>query len=462
MTAQEVNFSNFFETTLNGIVAGSATAMTLTEAPTSDGSTNIEAPYYLVIDPDSSTNREIVEVTASSGTTITTMTRDIEGRHLTDPDHADGTTVRMSVIKEMFEDVHDRIDGGLVNKNLFRNGNCLSKNNSEPAAGSITQTSSYQQAAIDCWYTKHDGSSTVSVQEIVGESPHSADDRPFDSPHRALNISSSGNLDTTFVVQPIAQQPLLYRRTMTLSCWFKSDSISKPKIKGHFSYNYQIGDTSSGGGELGTEMIASNTWQQFKVTFQWDPGTYGNGVNMSSFADGEEGVFGFKISQGTGTGGSIKLTGMKLELGSVATRNVEVREEETAKCEKFLKRYGSNFADFSNDCVIATGVATSTTTYKVFMPATPMWTNYFANIDISLVGTLEVAGVSSGHAEDITTITIPSYGGTSGQSMMHSFMIEITGAISSGTFTAGEFVELRSSNNRGFIQVDAESALLSG
>ena len=41
------------------------------------------------------------------------MTRDVEGRHTTDPTHVDGTTVRMAVVKEMFEDVHDRVDTGL-------------------------------------------------------------------------------------------------------------------------------------------------------------------------------------------------------------------------------------------------------------------------------------------------------------------------------------------------------------
>ena len=110
MTAQEVNFSNFFETTLNGILASGATTMTLTAAPTSDGTSQIAAPYYLVIDPDSPSNREVVEVTAASGTSISNMTRDKEGRHTTDPTHVDGTTVRMAVIKEMFEDVHDRVD----------------------------------------------------------------------------------------------------------------------------------------------------------------------------------------------------------------------------------------------------------------------------------------------------------------------------------------------------------------
>ena len=110
MTAQETNLSNFFETTLNGILASGATAMTLTAAPTSDGTSAIAAPYYLVIDPDNASSREVVEVTAASGTTVSAMTRDKEGRHTTDPTHVDGTVVRMAVVKEMFEDVHDRVD----------------------------------------------------------------------------------------------------------------------------------------------------------------------------------------------------------------------------------------------------------------------------------------------------------------------------------------------------------------
>jgi hypothetical protein len=114
LTAQEVKFSNFYESTLNGIVASGATSATLTAAPTSDGTSAIAAPYYLVIDPDNASNREVVLVTAASGTTVSTMTRDVEGRHTTDPTHVDGTTVRMAVIKEMFEDLHDRVDAGMT------------------------------------------------------------------------------------------------------------------------------------------------------------------------------------------------------------------------------------------------------------------------------------------------------------------------------------------------------------
>ena len=38
------------------------------------------------------------------------MTRDVEGRYTTDPTHVDGTTVRMAVVGEMFEDIHDRVN----------------------------------------------------------------------------------------------------------------------------------------------------------------------------------------------------------------------------------------------------------------------------------------------------------------------------------------------------------------
>ena len=120
MADRETNLSNFFETTLNGILASGATNATLTAAPTSDGTSNIAAPYFLVLDPDSPSNREVILVSAASGTTLSTITRDIEGRHTTDPTHVDGTTVRMAVVKEMFEDVHDRIDADEVTNAAHR------------------------------------------------------------------------------------------------------------------------------------------------------------------------------------------------------------------------------------------------------------------------------------------------------------------------------------------------------
>ena len=110
MTNTLANFSNFFETTLDGAVGASDTQLDLSAAPTNDGSSATSAPFYLVINPDSTTKREVVLVTASSGTNMQTVTRDVEGRHSPDPTHDDGATVRMAVVAEMFEDLHDRIN----------------------------------------------------------------------------------------------------------------------------------------------------------------------------------------------------------------------------------------------------------------------------------------------------------------------------------------------------------------
>jgi len=113
MTAQQINYSNFFETTLDGNVGASDTNITLSAAPTSNGTSAIAAPFYLVINPDSTT-REVILVTASSGVTMSTVTRDVEGRHTPDIGHTDGDTVRMAVVGEMFEDLHDQLSSGTI------------------------------------------------------------------------------------------------------------------------------------------------------------------------------------------------------------------------------------------------------------------------------------------------------------------------------------------------------------
>jgi len=118
MADRETQIVNFYESTLASLLASAATSTTLTTAPTTNGTTIINAAgssyYYLVIDPDNSATREVVLVTASSGTTISAMTRDLENRHTSDPDHQAGTTVRMAVLSEHFADMNDRLDVGIA------------------------------------------------------------------------------------------------------------------------------------------------------------------------------------------------------------------------------------------------------------------------------------------------------------------------------------------------------------
>jgi len=115
----ESQIVNFYESTLASLLASASTSTTVASAPTSNGSTIINAsagsPIYLVLDPDNSGNREVVSVTLSSGTTLSTITRDLENRYGgTPPDHQIGTTIRLAVLAEHFEDMNDRLDTGLA------------------------------------------------------------------------------------------------------------------------------------------------------------------------------------------------------------------------------------------------------------------------------------------------------------------------------------------------------------
>ena len=117
MADRQTKIVNFYESTLAALLASGATSGTLTTAPTTNGTTKISASsgdssthYFLVIDPDNSANREVILVTQSTDETLTTITRDVEGRHATDPNHQGGTTVRMAVLAEVFVDMNDRLD----------------------------------------------------------------------------------------------------------------------------------------------------------------------------------------------------------------------------------------------------------------------------------------------------------------------------------------------------------------
>ena len=117
MVAQETNLLNAFETTLSTTLGASGTTVTLT-AVTDSASNNITAPCYLVIEPDSATNREYVLVSAINiGTkTITLGDGGSSYRYLTGSSatsglsHASGATIRYVPMAQHIEDINDRVD----------------------------------------------------------------------------------------------------------------------------------------------------------------------------------------------------------------------------------------------------------------------------------------------------------------------------------------------------------------
>ena len=108
MVARETNLVNAFETTLAAQLASGGTSINLTADP------GVDAPVYLVIDPDNDSNREVVLWSSGTDHTNATVTRDIDSKHGTDPTHASGTKVRLAVVKQHFDEAHDAIQQGFV------------------------------------------------------------------------------------------------------------------------------------------------------------------------------------------------------------------------------------------------------------------------------------------------------------------------------------------------------------
>ena len=195
MTAQETKLLNAFETTLSTTLGASGTTATLT-AVTDAASNNIEAPCYLVIEPDSSTNREYVLVSAINiGTKTITLGdggssyRFLKGSSASSGlSHASGSTIRYVPMAQHFEDINDRVDtiineaGTAVNTSLFLDEDDMSSNS---ATKGVTQQS--VKAYVDTQLTAED----------LDISADSGSNIAIDLDSEVLDLEGGTGIDTT-------------------------------------------------------------------------------------------------------------------------------------------------------------------------------------------------------------------------------------------------------------------------
>ena len=113
MTAQESKLSNAYESTITSALTADASSITISvdAAPTDSSNTAISGAVvmYLVLDPDSDSQREYVKVTNISGTTLT-VTRNIDTGGGGLRTHAAGAKIRQTTQAQHFDDIHDRVD----------------------------------------------------------------------------------------------------------------------------------------------------------------------------------------------------------------------------------------------------------------------------------------------------------------------------------------------------------------
>lgn len=173
MTAQETNLFNAFETTLTATMGSSDTTFSV-NAVADSYPTTLSAPFYIVINPDSATNREVILVTAVD-TGTKQLTTSVPNRYLPGSaassglSHSSGQTVRMAPLQQHIEDINDRVDtiineaGTAVNTSLFLDEDDMASNS---ATKGVTQQS--VKAYVDNNVTAQDlditdGSTTSSV-----------------------------------------------------------------------------------------------------------------------------------------------------------------------------------------------------------------------------------------------------------------------------------------------------------
>ena len=192
MTAQETNLLNAFETTLTGTIGASDLTFTVNSV-TDSASNTLAAPCYLILNPDSATNREVVQVTSINAGTKTLTLDNINKRYLTGSaatsglSHASGSVVRMSPVQQHIEDLNDRVDtiineaGTAANTTLFLDEDDMSSNS---ATKGVTQQS--VKAYVD---------SQVTAQDLDVQTDSGNIDIDLDS--EALTIAGGEGIDTS-------------------------------------------------------------------------------------------------------------------------------------------------------------------------------------------------------------------------------------------------------------------------
>lgn len=107
MANRATELANFFATTTTGAITSGDTTFPVTTTVGGPAS-----PCYIVIDPESASNREVIycngTFTGTSFTTSTVANRDLDGNG--NLAHNSGVTVWVTALKQHFDDLNDRID----------------------------------------------------------------------------------------------------------------------------------------------------------------------------------------------------------------------------------------------------------------------------------------------------------------------------------------------------------------
>ena len=214
MTAQETNLLNAFETTLTATAGASDLTFTVNTV-TDSASNTLTAPCYLVLNPDSSTAREVILVSSINTGTKTLTVSAIGNRYLTGSaatsglSHASGSTVRMSPLQQHIEDLNDRVDelptnsstDTLTNKTIDADNNTISNLEVDNLKSGVLDTDLSSTAGTDTTLPSAKAVKTyVDAQTTAQDLDATADSGgpiSIDLDSEVLDIAGGTGIDTT-------------------------------------------------------------------------------------------------------------------------------------------------------------------------------------------------------------------------------------------------------------------------
>ena len=214
MTAQETNLLNAFETTLTGTIGASDLTFTVNSV-TDSASNTLTDPCYLILNPDSATNREVVQVTSINVGTKTLTLDNINKRYLTGSaatsglSHASGSVVRMSPLQQHIEDLNDRVDelptnsstDTFTNKTIDADNNTISNLEVDNLKSGVLDTDLSSTAGTDTTLPSAKAVKTyVDAQTTAQDLDATADSGgpiSIDLDSEVLDIAGGTGIDTT-------------------------------------------------------------------------------------------------------------------------------------------------------------------------------------------------------------------------------------------------------------------------
>ena len=214
MTAQETSLLNAFETTLTATAGASDLTFTVNSV-TDSASNTLAAPCYLVINPDSSTSREVVLVTSINTGTKTLTLDNINKRYLTGSaatsglSHASGSTVRMSPLQQHIEDLNDRVDelptnsstDTLTNKTIDADNNTISNLEVDNLKSGVLDTDLSSVSGSDDTIPSAKATKTYVDTQLTAEnlavSADSGSNIAIDLDSEVLDLEGGTGIDTT-------------------------------------------------------------------------------------------------------------------------------------------------------------------------------------------------------------------------------------------------------------------------